>query len=75
MTPEKRIRKPTDLTYHDEYAGIMARGEEPKDKRIYIGGRYYEDFAQIHLNAKEARRLAAWLEKAADYLEQKEKMK
>lgn len=38
---------------------------------VYIGGSYYHDSAQIHLNEKEVHALAAWLTKASAYLKQR----
>ena len=42
-------------------------------RRVYIGGPYYDDHAQIHLSAEDSKKLHAWLGRAIIYLEQRER--
>lgn len=68
MKQTVRRRKPKNLEQlkMQVYAGI-----DPTDKNtlVYIGGPYYGDSAQIHVPAREVRRLAEYLLRAAEYLE------
>lgn len=67
MSTKRRVRKPRDLPRKDGvYAGI-------ERELVYIGGPYYQDSSQLHLTAKDCRRLAKWLMAASSYLEQQEK--
>lgn len=50
-------------------------GQPNSEFKLVLTGDYYDNSAQIHVNPKEARKLAAWLNAAADYLEYKEKQK
>lgn len=65
----KKPRKPRALKYEYLYGGIDTIREEGPS--VYIGGRYYDGCAQIHLRPQEVRRLSKWLESAARYLESK----
>jgi hypothetical protein len=72
MTSAKRqkVRRPKSLTdKYTVYAGIMENG-----KAIYIGGPYYDEHAQLHIDdIKGLKRLIAWLTKAILFLEQEGK--
>lgn len=62
----KKIKKPSDMSRKNTktYAGF--------EGFCYIGGEYYTDTAQIHIkDEKDVRRLATYLTKLADWLEQK----
>lgn len=66
----KKVRAPRALkTKDDIYAGINwhTNGMSYPERRVYIGGSYYESSAQIHLTIKEVIRLSKWLNKAAEY--------
>lgn len=60
MKTNQDIKNKKYLHHEKVYAGF----DETKDCFIYIGGRYYDDVAQIHLSKTEAAALRVWLNKA-----------
>lgn len=71
---KKRIRKPhtLDREMTETAVNIYAGFDEAEDCVVYIGGRYYNGSAQIHLNRAEVKDLSKWLVRAEAYLASKE---
>lgn len=73
MSKSVKIRKPrrVDRGGTPKDIGVYADFDETKECCVYVGGRYYQDSAQIHLNEKDVHTLARFLGQASAYLKAK----
>ncbi len=71
------MRKPKRLNIgsSSKRLKVYANFDETKDCAVYIGGRYYDGTAQIHLSKADVKALAKWLANAAAYLSSTQKDK
>lgn len=58
---KKKRKIPDGIPCGPGYTGLYA-GFEPKEKMcVWLGGRYYNDNAQIHLDKEEVLKLRLWI--------------
>jgi len=70
----KSVLKPGGLNFSERitdkgavYAGLY--DEDDRDGRaVYVGGDYYSDTAQIHLNRQEVLQLSKWLNEVVRWM-------
>lgn len=74
------MRKPKGLNFNGNVGGLNVYAglydEDDCDGRsVYIGGDYYCDTAQIHLNRADVIALSAWLNKVTAWMKTSRKTK